>query len=185
MKIWPLSLKIALLLCKVVLSYLHLMWRVFPLGCVPYSLCCRWDLFYSPHVSARNVALLSNSQYKKALNLHRNTHGLLSLYQSTWKRWCTLNHFYFSNSALKRNFFRQLGVLSVTVAFISKQKYEITSVHFCRNIRQISIDIPTHYNGICDNLTSVAVNGSSNYFNSFSSTVSHRVVGAIPPNAAF
>ena len=62
-KLWPLSLKIALLLCKGVLSYLHLMWRVFLLGCVPYSLCCRRGLSYSPHVTARNVSLLSDSQY--------------------------------------------------------------------------------------------------------------------------
>ena len=147
-KIWPHSLKISLLLCKGVLSYLHLMWRVFPLG---LSL----EVFLTHHTLQLEMchfwATLNTRQPWIYTEIHMGSCHSIS---HTWKPWCTLNHFYFSNAALKRKVFTNWEFsVSWLPLYQSRNVKKPQFTTSCRNVRQISIDIPTHYNGIYDRMT--------------------------------
>lgn len=101
----------------------------------------------------------------------RKTHVLLSRYGSPTLESHVLHSVLFIFPILhsKNIYFGQLEILSVTVVFIRKQKYENNSVHCCRTVRKITTDTPTHYEGVWPNykLTSVFVHSSSNSLNSF------------------
>ena len=58
----------------------------------------------------------------------------------TWKPWCTLNHFYFSNTALKRNYFANWEFSVSWLPLYQSRKMEKPQfTTSCRNVCQISI----------------------------------------------
>ena len=109
--------------------------------------------------------------YDSDYTIHQRYLWNYRTYTTNYLTTCTLhtNRYIFPILHSKNIYFGQLEILSVTVVFIRKQKYENNSVHCCRNVRKITIHTPTHYEGVWPNykLTSVFVHSSSNSLNSF------------------
>ena len=120
-KIWPLFFEIASSLFK---------------NCVAYNLCYRRGLFYSPHVSARNVANFEPLSIQYSHEFYTETHTRSSHDISP-----TLD-----SHAIH-------SVLFIFPIMHSKQKYDNNSVYCCRNVRKITIDTLAHHYGICDRIT--------------------------------
>ena len=128
-KIWPLSLKIASSLFKAVFSILQLTWRIFPFGCIAVLL---EEAFIIHHTFHLEMAHLNNPQYGKAMNF-------------TQKYTCALVTL--SVLHLKAMLYTQF------LLFFQYCTEKKISVHCCRNVRKITIDTPTSYNGVCEQVT--------------------------------